>query len=441
MIHKIQLCNVCLFARIIKMNERKKIIIVGAGFAGLALLRKLKNRPFDITLIDKNNYFTFQPLLYQVSMGGLGPDAIAYPIRKILRKHRNVTFRMCNLTHVHAEQNTIETTIGQFTYDYLMICAGAITNFFGNAELQKNCQTLKSVNEALDLRSDILQEFERALSLKKKESIEKTLNFIIVGGGPTGVELAGAIAEMKAHVLPHDYKEIDKKLMHVHLVESGGEVLSMFSESLRLKAIESLQKMGVQVWLNTKLLSYDGHVARLSNGMELPTYTVIWAAGVRGSMIYGLASESFTRNGRLLTDRKNLVKGYQNIFALGDIAFVEGDTKFPNGHPMVAPVAEQQADNLATNLLRTSTMNEWKDFSYFDKGSMATIGRGKAVFEAFGIKLSGYIAWLAWMALHLLLLVNFRSKLIVFINWMYNYVNYERAIRLILKPTHRKLEE
>ncbi|MBK8847881.1 MAG: NAD(P)/FAD-dependent oxidoreductase [Bacteroidetes bacterium] len=423
------------------MQERKKLIIIGAGFAGLALLRKLKNKPFDITLIDKNNYFTFQPLLYQVSMGGLGPDAIAYPIRKILRKHRNVTFRMCELTHIHADQNTIATTIGEFSYDYLLICAGAVTNFFGNADLQKNCQTLKSVNEALDLRSDILQEFERALSLRKKDAIAKTLNFIVVGGGPTGVELAGAIAEMKAHVLPHDYKEIDKKLMHVHLVESGGEVLSMFSESLRLKAIDSLQKLGVEVWLNTKLLSYDGHLAKLSNGMELPSYTVIWAAGVRGSTINGLSAESFTRSGRLVTNRKNLVKGNQNIFALGDIASIEGDTKFPNGHPMVAPVAEQQAENLANNMLRTLAMNEWREFTYFDKGSMATIGRGEAVFEAYGIKLSGYIAWLAWMALHLLLLVNFRSKLIVFINWMYNYINYERAIRLILKPTYRKLDE
>ena len=418
-------------------NKLTHLVIIGGGFGGLQAVKKLRNKPINITWIDKNNYHTFQPLLYQIASGGLGPDAIAYPLRRISGKIKNVAFRFAEVLKIDPLNNIVETTIGDISYDYLLIATGSTTNFYGNQQLEKYCMQLKSIPDALDLRSDILQEFEKSILYNNENEVERILNFVIVGGGPTGVETAGAIAEMKLNVLPKDYPEIQFQKMQVHLIESGSTILSMFDKKLSATAIESLHKLGVKVWLNTRVENYDGKVLELQNGERLYSETVIWSAGVKGKMIDGLNENSIGPGNRYKTDSFNKVLGYDNIFAIGDVALVTTDSNFPKGHPQVAPVAIQQASMFAANLIRMQHNQPLMKFSYFDKGSMATIGRHKAVFQSFGIRLSGYIAWLAWMFLHLMLLVGFRSRIIVFVNWMWNYFSYQRAIRIIIRPFKR----
>lgn len=417
------------------------IIIVGGGFGGLQLIKKFKNRKVKVTWFDKNNYHTFQPLLYQVASGGLGPDAIAYPLRKISGMARNIMFRLAEVNKINSDKNSIETSIGEFTYDYLIIATGSQTNFFGNTSLEKNCMQLKSIGDALDLRSDILQEFEYSIiSAADQKKVKQILNFVVVGGGPTGVETAGALAEMKNNVLKSDYHEINPADMQVHLIESGGELLSMFDKSLTDKAKLSLEKIGVKVMLNTRVESYDGSTLFLNNGETISTNTVIWSAGVKGRIIEGFKTDDIGRGNRYKVDAFNKLINYENIFAIGDVATMSTDLKFPDGHPQVAPVAIQQANNLANNLQLADKTN-WKPFMYFDKGAMATIGRHKAVLQSFGIKMSGYSAWFAWMFLHLMLLVGYRSRIIVFVNWMWNYISYQRAIRIIIRPFKRHNED
>lgn len=413
------------------------IIIIGGGFGGLQLIKKFKNRNVKVTWFDKNNYHTFQPLLYQVASGGLGPDAIAYPLRKISGSARNIMFRLAEVNKINPEIKSIETSIGEFTYDHLIIATGSQTNFFGNTSLEKNCMQLKSIGDALDLRSDILQEFEYSIiSAADPKKVKQILNFVVVGGGPTGVETAGALAEMKNNVLKADYHEINPDDMQVHLIESGDELLSMFDKSLTDKAKLSLEKIGVKVMLNTRVESYDGATLFLHTGETIPTSTVIWSAGVKGKIIQGFKADDIGRGNRYKVDAFNKLINYDNIFAIGDVAAMSTDLKFPNGHPQVAPVAIQQANNLAKNLQRVSK-SSWQKFTYFDKGAMATIGRHKAVLQSFGIKMSGYTAWFAWMFLHLMLLVGYRSRIIVFVNWMWNYISYQRAIRIIIRPFKR----
>ncbi|MEO8151211.1 MAG: NAD(P)/FAD-dependent oxidoreductase [Bacteroidia bacterium] len=418
-------------------NKQPHLIVIGGGFGGLQVIKELKNKPLQITWIDKNNYHTFQPLLYQVASGGLGPDAIGYPLRRISGPIKNVVFRMAEVLTIKPESNCIETSIGDLNYDYLLIATGSATNFYGNANLEASCMQLKSIPDALDLRSDILQEFEKSIIHQQPDELKQILNFVVVGGGPTGVETAGALAEMKLTVLPKDYREVKPENMQVHLVESGNALLTMFDESLSLKAKKSLEKLGVKVWLNTKVENYDGKILTFNTGEQLITDTVIWSAGVKGKIINGLNPNAIGRGNRYKTDEYNTIAGYENIFAIGDVALMTADAKFPNGHPQVAPTAIQQAGLFAKNLLRHLNNQPLIPFSYFDKGSMATIGRHKAVFQSFGIKLSGYIAWFAWMALHLMLLVGFRSRIIVFVNWMWNYFSYQRAIRIIVRPFKR----
>lgn len=415
-------------------SDLPHVIVIGGGFGGLQLIKKFKNKPLRVTWFDKNNYHTFQPLLYQIASGGLGPDAIAYPLRKTIGDAKNIIFRLAEVLKVNPIQHSITTTLGDFSYDFLIIATGSETNFFGNQLLEKNCMKLKSIGDALDLRSDILQEFEASInSSSDQKKVNQILNFVVVGGGPTGVETAGALAEMKNNVLQSDYPEINPNDMQVHLIESGGELLSMFDKSLTEKAKQFLEKMGVKVWLNTIVKSYDGSVLSLASGETINTDTVIWSAGVKGKIIDGFNPQAIVRGSRYQVDVFNKVVGYDNIFAIGDVASMIGDASFPNGHPQVAPTAIQQANNLAKNILKTD-LKLWKPFTYFDKGSMATIGRHKAVFQSFGIKMSGYIAWFAWMFLHLMLLVGFRSRIIVFVNWMWNYLSYQRAIRIIIRP-------
>jgi NADH:ubiquinone reductase (H+-translocating) len=412
------------------------LIVVGGGFAGVELIKKLSNKPIKVTVLDKNNYFNFQPLMYQVASGGLGPDAIAYPLRKIISPMPNIAFRMAEVLTVNPVSQTVTTNIGDFAYDYLCIATGAQTNFFGNAELEKHSMQLKSIPDALDLRSDILQEFEKALSQSGSGNVDRILNFVVVGGGPTGVETSGALAEIKKNVVPSDYSELDASKMQVHLIESAPRLLAAMSEVSSRKAKQFLEELGVHVQVNTAVQSYDSISGNLtlSNGQILKTDTVIWSAGVKGKTIPGIPESVLARGNRYKVDAYNRVEGFDHIFAIGDICYMTSDKAYPNGHPMVGTVAQQQGVHLAKNILRLLRREEMKPYTYFNMGSMATIGRHKAVFEIFGIKMQGYIAWLGWMFIHLMLLVGFRNRLVVFMNWMWNYFSYQRAIRIITRP-------
>jgi NADH dehydrogenase len=412
------------------------LIIIGGGFAGVELIKKLRNKPIKVTVLDKNNYFNFQPLMYQVASGGLGPDAIAYPLRKIIAPMPNIAFRMAEVLSVDTTAQMVLTTIGDFGYDYLCIATGAQTNFFGNAELEKHSMQLKSIPDALDLRSDILQEFEKALNQSTTGNIERILNFVVVGGGPTGVETSGALAEIKKNVVPYDYSELDANKMQVHLIEAAPRLLAAMSEISSSKAKQFLEELGVKVQLNTSVQSYDvdSGSLTLSNGEILKTDTVIWSAGVKGKTIDGIPADKIARGNRYKVDAFNRIEGYENIFAIGDIGYMTSDKNYPNGHPMVGTVAQQQGVLLGKNLLKLINKQEMKPYKYLNLGSMATIGRHKAVFESFGINMQGYFAWLGWMFIHLMLLVGFRNRMVVFVNWMWNYFSYQRAIRIITRP-------
>lgn len=416
------------------------LIIIGGGFAGLECIKKLNNKNIKVTVLDKHNYFNFQPLMYQVASGGLGPDAIAYPLRKIIGKMPNVAFRMAEVNEVDPEKNCVHTTIGDFEFDYLCIATGAQTNFFGNEQLEKYCMQLKSIPDALDLRSDILQEFEKAFSERGAGDLERILNFVVVGGGPTGVETAGALAEIKKHVLPADYTELDAAKMQVHLIEAAPRILAAMSEISSTKAQKFLEELGVHVQVNTAVQSYDPQTGglTLSNGQVLKTDTVIWSAGVKGKTIAGIPDSCVVRGNRYKVDAYNRIEGFEHIFAIGDIAYMTTDKAYPNGHPMVATVAQQQGRLLGKNILCVINKAPLKPYTYLNLGSMATIGRHKAVFEIFGVKMQGYIAWLGWMFLHLMLLVGFRNRLVVLMNWMWNYLSYQRAIRIITRPFSRQ---
>lgn len=416
-------------------NESKipHIVLVGGGFGGLEFIKKLKGKPFQVTVIDKNNYHTFQPLLYQVAAGGLGADAIAYPHRKVIGPYPNVSFRMANVHSVNTISKTLKTDIGEISYDLLVMATGSTTNFFGNKDLQSRCMELKSIPNALDLRSDILQEFEKALVTKDQEKIKGHLNFVIVGGGPTGVEMAGALAEFKSHVLPHDYKELDRSMMSVSLIEASPKLLASMSEQASKAAYDFLSALGVNIQLNTSVKTYDGVNIVLSTGEIIKSETVVWAAGVKGAGIEGFSAEILTPNGRLKVDHFNKVTGLDSVYAIGDIAAMI-DEKNPKGHPMVAPVAIQQASNLAKNLLAEKNGSAKKEFVYNDKGSMATVGRHKAVVDIGKIKFQGWFAWFVWMFVHLMSLVGFRNRIIVLVSWMWNYLTYDRALRLIIRP-------
>lgn len=408
------------------------VVIIGGGFAGLRLAKHLNKQKFKVYLLDKNNYHTFQPLLYQVATGGLGSDAIAYPFRKMLGPMRNVTFRMANVERIDEANNEVITDAGNFKYDYLVIASGAVTNFFGNNTIEYWSMPLKSIPQSLDIRSDLLQEFEKAMSATTTADKQRILNFVIVGAGPTGVELAGAMAEIKKTVLPKDYKEIEPGLMTIHLVEAGPRVLSTMSKNASESAAKFLQNMGVSVLVNTAVEEYDGKILKLSNGSTMSTETVIWSAGVKGNIVDGVEKAEQIRS-RYKVNRYNQIEGYDNVFAIGDVAYMETE-KFPKGHPQVAQAAMQQASLLAKNLKNINANKELSPFTYNDKGSMATIGRHKAVVDLPYFKFKGWFAWYVWMFIHLIMLVGFRNRFVVFINWMWSYFTFQRAIRLIIRP-------
>jgi len=410
-----------------------RIVIVGGGFGGIQLAKKLRNKEFQVVLIDRHNYHTFQPLLYQVATAGLEPDSIAYPLRKIFEGQKNFYFRVANVHRVASDEHVLHTSEGMLSYDHLVLALGSRTNYFGNENIERYAMPMKTVPQALDLRSLLLQNFERALLVNDLEERESLMNFVIVGGGPTGTELAGALAELKNHVLPRDYPDLDIRRMNIHLIESAPRLLAAMSEASSERALKYIKKLGVHVWLNTLVTDYDGQVIETNTGKKLQSRFLIWAAGVQGAPIEGLPEEAILRGNRLEVDAFNRVKGSDSIYAIGDLAAMITE-KTPKGHPMLAQPAIQQGQLLAKNLVRWSKNQEPIPFRYSDKGSMATIGRNKAVAELLKVNLGGVMAWLIWMFVHLMALVGFRNKMVTFVNWMIHYIQYSRDARLIIRP-------
>jgi len=414
----------------------KRVIIVGGGFAGLKLARKLSNTKYQVVLIDKNNYHQFQPLFYQVATAGLEPSAISFPFRRVFQKKKNVYFRMANLEGVDIQKKLIKTNLGELKYDYLMICTGADTNFFGLENIRLNSMAMKTTGEALTIRNTILSNFEKALNTDNKEEQESYLNIVIVGGGPTGVELAGAIAEMKKYVLPKDYPELDFDLMKIYLFEASPRILAGMSEFSSVKSSKFLMKLGVTVQTNTAVKDFDGKRVFL-NGESVPTRTLIWAAGVSSRKIAGIPEDLYVKGNRIKVNRYNHVDGLEGVFALGDIACMEED-KYPDGHPQVAQVALQQAENFVRNLKKFEKNEEPIKFSYKDLGSLATIGRNLAVADLPFIKLKGFLAWIIWLFVHLMSILGVKNRLIIFINWAWNYITYDQTLRLLLQPKPKR---
>ncbi len=413
-------------------SEYPRVVIVGGGFGGIELAKRLKNKPFQVVMLDKHNYHTFQPLLYQVATGGLEAESIAFPLRKIFKGQKNFIFRVTKVTGINAGENCLQTDIGNVKYDYLVMATGSTSNFFGNKEIEDNSMPMKSIPEALDLRSLILQNFEKSLIEVNPEKKSALLNFVVVGGGPTGVETAGAISELKKHVIPNDYPEMDLSKVNIYLIENSPELLGPMSPQAQEKSKEFLLKMGVKVMNETRVLGYDGHTLTLQEKPSIVSSTVIWSAGVKGQVIPGLDKAEVVRGGRLKTDTQNLIVGYQNIYAIGDVAAII-DEETPNGHPGVAPAAIQQGHHLAKNLVNIVENKPLEKFKYFDKGSMATVGRNKAVVDLGKIRFQGVFAWFTWMFVHLMTLVGFRNKIIVFVNWLWSYFSYDRGTRLIIR--------
>lgn len=414
---------------------RPRIVIIGGGFGGLKLAKSLSAIEAEVVLIDKNNYHTFQPLLYQVATSGLNGASIAYPFRKFFEKQENFFFRLAEVLSVTPDQQLVDTSIGSIRYNYLVIATGAETNFFGNLLMQKNAIALKSINDAVMLRNTILCNLETALQAKDESQINLLMDFVIVGGGPTGVELAGAISELRKHVFPKDYKELNIKQMDINLIQSGDQLLKGMSAKASKKALEYLENYGVKVWLNRRVKSYGGETVLLDSGEELKTQTLIWTAGVIGSPVKGLREESIVSGNRILVDQYNQVKGYDNIYAVGDVACMITD-EYPDGHPMVAQPAIQQGKLLAKNLIKRLNGQAQTPFSYHDQGSMATIGRNHAVADLKMFKrefrTQGFLAWLIWMFIHLISIISFKNRLIVLLNWTTSYFSHDKGIRLIL---------
>jgi len=412
------------------MKQKKKVIVAGGGFAGIQLVKNLDEKIFDILLIDRLNYHQFTPLFYQVASSQIEPGSISFPLRFIFRNKKNVQVRMAEVLSVDRNKKQLITSIGNFEYDYLVIAIGSKTNFFGNTEIEKNALTLKTTFDAIIIRNQILQTFEKVISAQEEEK-EKLLNLVIVGAGPTGVELAGAFAEIKKNVLPKDYPGIDFTKFKVILVEGTKYTLNNMSGNARAASMKYLENMGVKIISEALLTNYDGETAVLNNGNELKTRTVIWTAGVTCQRMEGIPESAFTKGNRIKVDRFNKAYDCEDIFVLGDNALME-TPKYPNGHPQVANVAINQAKCLAKNLKAIELNRTLTEFEYKDLGTMATIGNNKAVVDFPFIRLKGYIAWLIWMFLHLMLILSVKNKLIIFINWAWKYITKNTSLRLIL---------
>ena len=417
-------------------NDHKfpKVVIIGGGFGGIEIAKGLKNKAVEVVLLDRNNHHTFQPLLYQVATGTLDAPSIAFPLRKMFRKQENLTFRMADVRHIDMENKQLDTDIGPISYDYLVIATGATTNFFGNKDIEYYAMPMKSVKEAVSIRSFILQNIEASL-LKAPADRASYLNFVVVGGGPTGVELSGAIAEIRNHILTKDYPELRKEDMNVYLVEGQPKILANLSPQASEKAELYLKELGVKTMLQTHVTGYDGNEITFADGDRIPTKTVLWSAGVAGQIPAGIAEDNIVRGNRIRVDEQCRVVGTRDVFAIGDVAAMITD-ELPQGHPGVAPVAQQQGRFLAKQLMRIIDNQPTERFVYFDKGSMATVGRNKAVVDIGKIRFQGFFAWWVWMFVHLMSLVGFRNRVVTFINWTISYLTFNAGIRLIIHRYH-----
>lgn len=410
------------------METREKIIIIGGGFAGLQLAKTLNNKNKKVIVLDRVNHHMFQPLFYQVACGRIEPSNISFPFRKIFQQSRNTQFRLTEVKEIIPSQNKVIAEGAEFSYDKLIIATGCKTNFFGNKEMESRAFGMKNTQEAISIRNHVLMTFER-LILEKSRSDDGDWNIVIVGSGPTGVELAGAFSEMKKEILPRDYPYMNFDNLKIILVSSTEKPLAVMSEEAQTQSEKYLKDLGVDFLSGEYVTEYDGDRVHMKSGMQIASNNVIWAAGVIGNIIDGFEQEKIIRN-RYITDRFNKIKGFENIYAIGDIAYME-TPKYPQGHPQVANVAINQAKNLGKNLLKKN-ISEWTEYEYDDKGSLATIGKHRAVVDLPFIKFQGFLAWYFWMFLHLMLILSVRNKLAVFFNWMWSYFNKDSSLRLII---------
>jgi NADH:ubiquinone reductase (H+-translocating) len=419
----------------------KRIVILGGGFGGLTLAQKLANTTYQVILLDRNNYHQFQPLFYQVAMAGLEPSSIVFPFRKVFQKAPNVLFRVAEFQEVFPVDKYIMTDKGRLKYDYLVIGLGADTNFFGNEKVMKNALPMKSVSEALSLRNAILEDYEKALLTNDEAERQALMDIVIVGGGATGVEVAGALAEMRTEVMPKEYKELNYKDIDIHLIHGGEILLKGMSEHAGKSAETYLLKLGIKIKLDVNVTDYDGEIVTMTDGTTLRSKKVIWAAGIVGNVVNGLPKEATVRGRRLKVNRFNQLESIKDIYALGDIAYMEeaDSEKFKTGHPQVAQVAIQMAKNLANNFKALERTNPVKEFKYSDLGSMATVGRHKAVVDLPFWRFQGFFAWFVWLFIHLFAIIGMKNKVFIFINWVWSYITYDQALRLIIRPKEKRL--
>ena len=422
----------------IQRNEKKRVVIVGGGLGGLRLAEELYGSGMQVVIIDKNNFHQFPPLIYQIASAGIDPSSISFPFRQIFRKRKDFYFRMAEARMVDTEKKILQTSIGKIDYDYLVMAAGATTNFFGNKNIEEWAIPMKTVSEAMGLRNALLSNLERALTCASENERQELLNVVIVGGGATGVEIAGALSEMKRYVIPYDYPDMDSSLMHIYLIEAGDRLLAGMSQDSSKKAYEFLESMGVDVQFGKMVTDYRDHKVIMKDGTEIPTRTFLWVSGIRANAMPGIDESHLGRGFRFKVDQYNRITGLDSVFAIGDQCLQTTDASFPDGHPQVAQVAIQQAKNLAKNIKK---INNGQDdstltaFKYKNLGSMATVGRNKAVVEIGKLHSQGFIAWVLWLVVHLRSILGVKNKMMVLLNWLWKYVSYNDSIRMITYAT------
>lgn len=423
----------------IPKSEKKRVVVVGGGFAGLELVNRLKKTNFQVILVDKNNFYQFLPLIYQVATAGIEPSSISFPFRKLFHNRKDFFYRMAEVRAVNVEKKIIQTSIGKLDYDYLVLAAGSVSNFFGNKNIEKDSIPMKNIQEAMGLRSTLISNFERALTCASIEERNALLNIVIVGGGATGVEVAGALSEMKRIVFPKDYPDMNPDYLQIYLVEASGRLLSGMSPESSKNAEKYLREMGVNLMKNTRVEDYVDFKAKLSDGTEIPTRSFIWVSGVSAAEIKYIDGEHLGRGKRIIVDEYNQVKGLEDVFCIGDQSIQLTDPGYPSGHPQVAQVAIQQARNLAHNLKNIDQKKNLTPFYYTDLGSMATVGRDRAVAEIGKFKFGGWFAWIIWLVVHLKSILGVRNKLMVLLNWVYNYFTYDHSLRFIIYAKKSKV--
>lgn len=423
----------------IQRNQKKRVVIVGGGLGGLRLAEDLYGSGMQVVLIDKNNFHQFPPLIYQIASAGIDPSSISFPFRQIFRKRKDFYFRMAEARMVDTEKKILQTSIGKIDYDYLVLAAGATTNFFGNKNIEEWAIPMKTVPEAMGLRNALLSNFERALTCATEEERQELLNVVIVGGGATGVEIAGALSEMKRYVIPYDYPDMDSSLMHIYLIEAGDRLLAGMSQDSSKKAYDFLKSMGVDIQFGKMVTDYRDHKVIMKDGTEIPTRTFLWVSGIRANAMPGISEDHLGRGFRFKVDQFNRIPGLNDVFAIGDQCLQTTDPAYPNGHPQVAQVAIQQAKNLAKNIKRINEGhaddNSLTPFKYNNLGSMATVGRNKAVVEIGKFHSQGFFAWILWLVVHLRSILGVKNKMMVLLNWLWKYVSYNDSIRMITYAT------